>query len=96
MALARVCREREIGIVMIGADPRAIKSDPGGDAASDAIYGPDILDHINQRLARFGLADGVLGVVVFHVEFHVFWTTGSLSGRDGGRILGKGGHCEKN
>src|SRR5450631_2345917 len=91
MALAGLDRERKIGIVMIGADPRAIKSDLRGDAASDAVYGPDILDHIDERLARLGLPDGVQGVVVFDIEVHAFRSAGSLSGGDGGRILGKGG-----
>ncbi len=95
MALPGVYSEREIGIVMIGADPRAVNSNLRGDASCDAVYGPDILDYINQRLARFGLPDGVLGVVVLYIEVHVFRTTGRLRSGDGRRILGKGGQCEK-
>jgi hypothetical protein len=37
MTLAGVYREREIRIVMIGSDPRAVQSDPRGDAARDTI-----------------------------------------------------------
>src|SRR5208282_1629258 len=95
MALAGIYREREIRIVMVGADPCPVQSDFRGNAASDATHGPNVLDHIDQRLAGFRLPYGVRGVVVLHVEVHVLGTTGCLSGGDGGRILGKGGHCEQ-
>ena len=74
----------------------AVESDLRGAAASDTFCAADILDDINQRLAGFGLADGVLGVVVFHFEVDAFRATSSFRGRDHGRFLGKSGNREKN
>src|ERR1039458_8126313 len=96
MVFARADCEREIRIVMIGADPCAVERDLRGDTGSDAVNRPDVLDHINQRLTGFRLPDGLLGVIVLYVEVHVFGTTGSLSGGNCGGILGKGGNREKN
>jgi len=45
MALPGLPRKRNRN-VMIGSDPRPSKSDPGGDAASDAITDPISWDHI--------------------------------------------------
>lgn len=75
---------------MIGADPRAVETDLRGDTGSHAGHDPDVLDYINQSFARFGLPDGVLGVVGFHIEVHSTGATGSLSGRDRGGILSVG------
>jgi hypothetical protein len=91
MALSWVDGKDEIRIVVIGADPGAVEGDLRGDTASEAWYVANILNHVNESLVGIGLANGVLGVVLFDVEFHVHRAAGSLSGGDGGLILGKGG-----
>jgi hypothetical protein len=64
MVLTGVHSDREIGIMVIGSDPRTVKSDLRGDAAPDAIYRSDILNYVNQSLARIRLRHCMLGVIV--------------------------------
>src|ERR1700677_419866 len=95
MVLAGVYGKREIGTSMIGAHPGTVEGDPRSGGTADTFCPSHILNHINQRLAGFGVPDGMLGVFVLNVEAHFFWTASGLSGGDCSRILGKGGRVER-
>ena len=77
--------------MVIGTDPDAVQGDLRGDTACDTWNHAKILNDINESLVGIGLANGVLGVVLFDVEVHVHRAARSLGGGDGGLILGKGG-----
>ena len=91
MVFARAYCERKIRIALIGALPRTVQSNLRDETGSNAVYGPEILDYINQRVAHFKLRRSVVRLVVLHVEFHVAQTASSLCCSSG--ILGKDGRC---
>jgi len=92
MVFARIHGESQMGTTMVGAHPCSVKRDLRCDAAAGAAGDPEILNYVNQRFARFRLFDGVLGVVILHIEIHPFGAAGDFSRRYCGRILRKRGH----
>src|SRR5580704_3145810 len=86
---AGVDGEREIGVVLKGAHPRAIESNLQSNAGTEAIDDAGILNEVDARLAGLGVGESVLRGVALHVEGRVLRAAGRRY-RGGRRILGEG------